>query len=125
LRKLLAPVLFILMLHFSLAAYSITVTHPNGGEVITTRYVDVNWTTTDFDPNDQVTIYYDTDNNKDNGYVYVYGPVDNTGHFEWDLMQVPDGNYYVYLRITKVSPYIVKDDYSDGDFNKAGFDLLQ
>jgi hypothetical protein len=42
-------------------------------------------------------IYYDTDLDPDNGKALIIAHADNTGSYTWDIIEIPEGQYYIYI----------------------------
>ncbi|MFQ6119203.1 MAG: hypothetical protein ACE5KE_04855, partial [Methanosarcinales archaeon] len=110
---------------------SLTILHPNGGEVFTTKYVNINWTASDLENwTILLNIYYDTDNDKSNGRVLISANEANDGNYVWDISSVITGNYYISidaisfgLNCTGNNISFISTDYSDGSFIKAAYKL--
>jgi len=100
------------------------VAYPNGGEVLSTRYVDINWTGYDIDSNNiSIDVYYDVDNDKNNGRFPIALNQSNTGHYRWDLLHVTNGWYHISIDIWSydlaANRLLLETDYSDAPFFKT------
>ena len=107
---------------------AITVLYPNGGEVLSSRYIEINWTASDPD-NDPVSIdiYYDVDAEISNGRTLISADESNDGNYTWNLAYVNDGNYYISIDVSSYDLSKASDvtatDYSDNSFSKTTIGL--
>lgn len=60
--------------------------------------VTIQWSTSDED-GDTITIklYYDTDQDPDNGKTLIADGLSNTGSYDWDTSETDEGSYYIYV----------------------------
>ncbi len=101
---------------------TIQVTFPVNGEIITTRYLPLNWTASDPE-NDTITlnIYLDTNNVSNDGAIPIASSQINDGGYLADLISLVQRPYYV--RIDAIADIDITTDYSEIPFVKAGFNL--
>ncbi|MBI2664459.1 VCBS repeat-containing protein [Candidatus Woesearchaeota archaeon] len=105
--------------------HTVQVLAPNGGEIIDSMNLLIEWSIADADNDDMlVDIYYDVDTSISNGRFLISASETNDGSFVWDLTAVIPGPYFISidgrsqdLRLGEAAV----TDYSDGTFTKAGF----
>ncbi|ETR72496.1 MAG: hypothetical protein OMM_01665 [Candidatus Magnetoglobus multicellularis str. Araruama] len=64
--------------------------------------VEITWTGNDIDNNAKISLYYDTDNFGNNGYLIVDGIMEDSGirSYQWQISEnMQPGNYYIYAQI--------------------------
>ncbi|MCD6521724.1 M6 family metalloprotease domain-containing protein [Candidatus Calescamantes bacterium] len=96
---------------------NITVTSPPAGGVTASQSFRIEWEDFDAEDDATITLYYDTDNDYSNGgYTFICGDIsedDETDAYNWDISQIPPGDYYILAVIDDgVNPPVY--DYSDG-----------
>lgn len=101
---------------------TIQVTFPVNGEIITSRYLPINWTASDPENNTiTLNIYLDTNNVSNDGVIPIASSQLNDGGYLADLINLVQRPYYV--RIDAIADIDITTDYSEIPFVKAGFNL--
>lgn len=120
-KKIVLFFIVLTMLSVTVLAASITIEHPNGGEEFNQEVIEINWTG-DHSPlvTAAVRIFYDTDNIKTNGRTEIAQELPVNGSYNWSVLGVPNGTYYISGDII-TSDFQLITDYSDGSFDRLFF----
>ncbi|MCP4688586.1 MAG: DNRLRE domain-containing protein, partial [Desulfobacterales bacterium] len=94
---------------------AIQVLQPDGVEDVADAVYTVAWTDEDPDDNAAISLFYDTDANGADGVLIAENIAedDETDRYEWDVSEVPEGDYYIYAIINDGANDPVAD-YSEG-----------
>lgn len=62
--------------------------------------IEILWIATDQDSDPlTISLYFDDDNNPDNGgLTLIESDLSNSGSYNWDTSEIPDGDYYIYVK---------------------------
>jgi hypothetical protein len=96
----------------------VTVTYPNGGEVLT-DYVTITWTATDPDPGETALLLIDLDYSANAGgtWAAIDSNQTNDGSYLWDISGLPDGDNYLVRIIATDTTGFSGSDTSDAVFS--------
>ena len=95
-------------------APELEVIEPDGtGDAADDRYT-ILWDAHDEDGDTvTLTLYYDTDTNPGNGRTLIESELENTGEYDWDTLEVDEGEFYIY-GVADDGEGGTADDYSGG-----------
>jgi len=104
----------------------VTVSYPNGGEVLSTGPVTITWSATPYGTSiANQTIYYSDNAGQSWEYLASAGPSATT--YDWDISTFPNGNKYMIKVVAEDDgvPSLIGSDESDGTFTivRPGGDL--
>ncbi|MCP4690533.1 MAG: tandem-95 repeat protein, partial [Desulfobacterales bacterium] len=93
---------------------TIKILQPDGVDDVAEAAYTIAWTDGDPDDNASISFYYDTDDGGADGVLIAenINEDDETDRYEWDVSEVPEGDYYIYAIINDGGDPVV--DYSDG-----------
>ncbi|UCE75211.1 MAG: Ig-like domain-containing protein [Methanomassiliicoccales archaeon] len=111
-------------------APDVTVSSPSGDNADDS--FTIQWSATDIDEEDTLTIslYYDNDKDESNGMTLIESGLDNTGSYDWDTSEIKEGSYYIYVKaddsLLNAGSYSgrLTIDHQDGSSSdETGFDI--